>query len=35
MAMLDLYYLRHMSLRLDTKILARTMWIVLVGEGAY
>jgi exopolysaccharide biosynthesis polyprenyl glycosylphosphotransferase len=35
MAMLDIYYLRHMSLRLDTKILARTFWIVLVGEGAY
>ena len=35
MAMLDIYYLRHMSLRLDTKILLRTFWVVLVGEGAY
>ena len=35
MVMLDLYYLRHSSLRLDCKILTRTLWVVLVGEGAY
>jgi lipopolysaccharide/colanic/teichoic acid biosynthesis glycosyltransferase len=35
MVMLDLYYLRHSSLRLDFKILTRTLWVVVVGKGAY
>jgi exopolysaccharide biosynthesis polyprenyl glycosylphosphotransferase len=35
MVMLDLYYLRHTTVRMDVKILVRTFWVVVVGEGAY
>ena len=32
---LDLYYVEHRSLALDLKILARTMQMVLTGQGLY
>jgi lipopolysaccharide/colanic/teichoic acid biosynthesis glycosyltransferase len=32
---LDAYYLRNWSLWLDFRILARTLWVVVRGEGAY
>jgi lipopolysaccharide/colanic/teichoic acid biosynthesis glycosyltransferase len=32
---LDEYYLHNWSLWLDLRILARTLWVVLRGEGAY
>ena len=32
---LDLYYVEHRSLTLDLKILARTMQMVLTGQGLY
>jgi len=31
----DLYYVHHFSLWLDLRILAKTIWVVLRGEGAY
>ncbi|GAP07544.1 exopolysaccharide biosynthesis polyprenyl glycosylphosphotransferase [Anaerolinea thermolimosa] len=31
----DLYYVQNYSLWLDLKILARTVWVVLQGKGAY
>jgi exopolysaccharide biosynthesis polyprenyl glycosylphosphotransferase len=31
----DLYYISHYSLWLDIQILMRTVWIVLIGRGAY
>ncbi len=31
----DLYYIRNYSLWLDLKILWKTVWVVLKGEGAY
>jgi lipopolysaccharide/colanic/teichoic acid biosynthesis glycosyltransferase len=32
---LDAYYLHNWSLWLDLRILARTIWVVIRGEGAY
>jgi lipopolysaccharide/colanic/teichoic acid biosynthesis glycosyltransferase len=32
---LDLWYVEHRSLWLDLKILARTVWMVLTGQGLY
>lgn len=32
---LDVYYVRNWSVWLDLYILARTVWVVLVGRGAY
>ncbi len=32
---LDLWYVEHCSLALDLKILARTVWMVLRGDGLY
>jgi lipopolysaccharide/colanic/teichoic acid biosynthesis glycosyltransferase len=29
---LDLYYLDHMSLRMDTKILLKTFWSIVSGK---
>ena len=34
-AMLDAYYVRNWSLWLDLVILAKTVWVVLSGKGAY
>jgi exopolysaccharide biosynthesis polyprenyl glycosylphosphotransferase len=31
----DLYYVQHYSIWLDLQILARTIWVVLRGKGAY
>lgn len=31
---LDLYYIKNQSMSLDTKILFRTVWVVLTGNGA-
>jgi exopolysaccharide biosynthesis polyprenyl glycosylphosphotransferase len=31
----DLYYIRNYSLWLDVKILWKTIWVVLTGQGAY
>jgi len=31
----DLYYISNYSVFLDIQILMRTLWIVLVGKGAY
>jgi len=31
----DLYYIRNYSLWLDVKILAKTVWVVIRGRGAY
>jgi lipopolysaccharide/colanic/teichoic acid biosynthesis glycosyltransferase len=31
----DLYYIYNYSLGLDLKILARTLWAVIHGRGAY
>jgi len=31
----DLYYIQNYSIWLDLQIIARTIWIVLIGEGAY
>lgn len=31
----DLYYIENMSLRMDLKILIRTIWVVLSGKGAH
>jgi lipopolysaccharide/colanic/teichoic acid biosynthesis glycosyltransferase len=31
----DLYYIRNYSLWLDVKILWKTVWVVLKGQGAY
>ena len=32
---LDVYYVRHRSLRLDLTILLKTIWVVVRGDGAY
>lgn len=32
---MDLYYIEHWSLWLDFQILLKTLWVVLVGRGAY
>lgn len=32
---MDLYYIEHWSLWLDLQILLKTLWVVLVGRGAY
>ena len=32
---LDLFYVENWSLGLDLAIIARTMWVVLTGRGAY
>lgn len=31
---MDMYYIRNQSLKLDMKILLRTVWVVLTGDGA-
>jgi len=31
----DIYYLNHYSLWLDLQIIIRTVWVVLIGKGAY
>src|SRR5215207_11003119 len=31
----DLYYVQHHSMWLDLKIIIRTLWVVLIGKGAY
>lgn len=31
----DFYYIENMSLRMDFKILLRTIWVILTGSGAY
>jgi hypothetical protein len=31
----DLFYIRHYSLWLDVKILWRTIWVAVSGQGAY
>jgi lipopolysaccharide/colanic/teichoic acid biosynthesis glycosyltransferase len=31
----DLYYIQNYSIWLDLQILARTIWVVLVGKGSY
>ena len=31
----DLYYINNYSVWMDLQILARTLWIVLLGKGAY
>ena len=31
----DLYYLQHYSIWLDLQIIMRTIWVVLLGRGAY
>lgn len=31
----DLYYIQHYSIWLDIQILARTIWVVLFGKGAF
>lgn len=31
----DLYYIQHRSLWLDLRIILRTVWVVLIGKGAY
>jgi len=31
----DLYYIQHYSIWLDIQIIVRTLWVVLVGKGAY
>jgi lipopolysaccharide/colanic/teichoic acid biosynthesis glycosyltransferase len=35
MVMLDLYYIGHWNLKLDLKIMARTLPVMVKGEGAY
>ena len=35
MVMLDLYYIAHWNLKLDLKIMARTVPVMVKGEGAY
>lgn len=35
MVMLDLYYIAHWNLKLDLKIMARTLPVMVKGEGAY
>lgn len=35
MVMLDLYYIGHWNLKLDLKIMARTVPVMVKGEGAY
>ena len=35
MVMLDLYYISHWNLKLDLKIMARTVPVMVKGEGAY
>jgi lipopolysaccharide/colanic/teichoic acid biosynthesis glycosyltransferase len=35
MVMLDLYYIAHWNLKLDLKIVARTVPVMVKGEGAY
>ena len=32
---MDMFYVDHRSLRLDLRIIAKTFWTVLRGEGAY
>ncbi|MCR4414422.1 MAG: sugar transferase, partial [Thermoguttaceae bacterium] len=32
---MDLWYVRHQSLAVDMKLLAKTPWVVLTGRGAY
>jgi lipopolysaccharide/colanic/teichoic acid biosynthesis glycosyltransferase len=32
---LDAYYVRNWSVWLDIYIMARTVWVVIVGDGAY
>ena len=31
----DLYYIQNYSIWLDLKIILRTIWVVLIGKGAY
>lgn len=31
----DLYYIQHHSIRLDLQIILRTIWVVILGKGAY
>jgi lipopolysaccharide/colanic/teichoic acid biosynthesis glycosyltransferase len=31
----DLYYIQNYSIWLDLQIIARTIWVVLVGKGSY
>jgi lipopolysaccharide/colanic/teichoic acid biosynthesis glycosyltransferase len=31
----DLYYIQHYSIWLDLEIIVRTIWVVLIGKGAY
>ncbi|NMB90914.1 MAG: hypothetical protein GYA17_21335 [Chloroflexi bacterium] len=31
----DLYYIQHYSIWLDIQILIQTVWVVLLGKGAY
>jgi Sugar transferases involved in lipopolysaccharide synthesis len=31
----DLYYIQNYSIWLDLQIIARTIWVVLIGKGAY
>jgi lipopolysaccharide/colanic/teichoic acid biosynthesis glycosyltransferase len=33
MVQLDIEYAEHQSLRLDVKILVKTIWVVLSGRG--
>ena len=35
MVKLDLYYIGHWNLKLDLKIMARTVPVMVKGEGAY
>jgi lipopolysaccharide/colanic/teichoic acid biosynthesis glycosyltransferase len=35
MCILDVYYLRNRNIILDTKIILKTIWVVLFARGAY